>query len=196
MQKTNRFLRSFSSTYSQPDLHSHTWLQLGKYLLLYFGTTTNTWLGQDFSLPTHREPFWTECVCTCICLCMEEFELTPKCCLSLGCDTLHSRDYWDSCSCVLHTTFHGNCLSVTVIFKCYLLPVQLFSQLIPCHIITCPKAQKPKVFTVLQWPVSDVQLYLIHPQAKNLPRHSTSNAKVLTGIFMIPNLVKAYQCTA
>lgn len=73
MQKSQQTLkRSFSSTHSQPDLHSHTQLQLGKYLLLCFGTTTNTWLGQDFSLPTHRGwgSHFGESVCAHVYVCV------------------------------------------------------------------------------------------------------------------------------
>lgn len=144
MQKANRLWRDHSLPHTfSSDLYSHTWLQLGKYLLLYFGTTTNTWLGQDFSLPTHRcwGNHFRESVCACVSvhMCMEEFAFTPKSCSSLLGDRFHSKDYCDSCSYVLHTTFYDNRLFRKRIF--YL--CNFFSPLVPPHIIKCQKAQKP-----------------------------------------------------
>lgn len=49
------------------------------------------------------------CVCACVsvAMCMEEFEFTPKSCSSLLGDRFYSKDYHDSCSYVLHTTFYN-----------------------------------------------------------------------------------------
>lgn len=59
LQSTSQNIRKKPTDHSlpwtfSPGLYSHTSLQLGKYLLHYFGTATNTWFGHDFSLLTHK----------------------------------------------------------------------------------------------------------------------------------------------
>lgn len=121
MQKSNRLLRDIlfhieSAWTAFPHL---TPVRKISVALLWHYNKHLAWTGfQSSHSQMLREPFWRECVCTCVCLCMEEFELTPKCCSSLLGDTLHSRDYGDSCPCVLHVTFY-KCLLLlflTVIF--------------------------------------------------------------------------------
>jgi len=128
-----------------------------------------------------------------VCMCMEESEFTPKSCSCLLGDRFHSKDYRDSCSYVLHTSFYDNCLfRKRIFFLC-----NFFLTLSLPVLLNVNRLKSHKGFTVLQWStVSDVQLHFIHPQAVNLAGHSNFNAKFLIGVLMVPNTSKAHQCMA
>lgn len=117
-----------------------------------------------------REPFRRERVRACVSvrMCMDEFEFTSKSCSSILGDRFHSKDYRDSCSNVLHTTFYNNCS-----FRKHLFYLCDFFLTLSFPILLNVKRHKSrKRFTVLQWStVSDIQLHFSHPQAGNLPRH-------------------------
>lgn len=108
MQKSNRLLRDIlfhiqSAWTAFPHL---TPVRKISVALLWHYNKHLAWTGfQSSHSQMLREPFWRECVCTCVCLCMEELNSHQNA-AHLYLVTLHSRDYWDSCPCVLHATFY------------------------------------------------------------------------------------------
>lgn len=84
---------------------------------------------------------------------------------------------------VLHTTFYNSWFRKRIFYLC-----NFFLTLSFPILLYVKRHESHKGLTVLKWTmVSDVPLHFIHPQAGNLPGHSTFNAKILTGVFMVPN---------